>query len=103
MHDYSNITVTFQDTIYYDEADYSEAKFYYPGIWNYERLWVEDHYALTIYKLSRLLNMVTQLQVTSPDLDGKESEIPIPFDRVADLQSTSDHLMVMITRFLLYS
>ena len=66
----------------------------YPGVWNYEQLWFEDHNALPIYKTSRLLDKITKLQVTSPELHGRESEIPVSPDFVSNLSLTSDHLMV---------
>ena len=84
-----------KDTIYYDEADDPKTNVYWTGTWNYEQLWLEDYNSVSVYKLSRLLNKITNLQVTSPDLDGRESEIPIPFELVSDIHSTSDDLMVM--------
>ena len=65
------------------------------GPWKYKDMEVEDHFSLPVFKISRLLNKITGLQVTSPDLDGRESEIPIDFNHVKALNAASDHLRVL--------
>ena len=98
-------TVSFnlKDTPYYDEYVSHANSNYWSGTWNYEQIWLEDHFALPIYKTSRMLNKITHLQVTSPDLDGRESEIPIPFKFVKDLKQASDNLMVISVFFFHYN
>ena len=64
------------------------------GPWKYKDMPLEDHFSLPIFKISRLLNKITGLQVTSPDLDRRESDIPISFDLVDTLNAASDDLMV---------
>ena len=71
------------------------------GTWNYEQRWPEDHFALPVYEMSRMLNRVTRLQVTSPDLDGRESEIPIFFDQASTLDLAKENLMVCDLVFIL--
>ena len=56
---------------------------------------LEDHFSLPVFKISRLLNKITGLQVTSPDLDGRESEIPIDFDLVGAINEASNPLTVI--------
>jgi hypothetical protein len=91
---FSEVFLFLKDTPFYEDADDPDGG-YWSGTWNYEQIWLEDHFALPIFKTSRLLNKITRLQVTSPDMDGRESEIPIPFKRVPDLHPASDHLMVI--------
>ena len=67
---------------------------YWTGTWNYEQIWLEDHYALPVYKTSRLLDKITRLQITSPELNGRELEIPVSFDRASEINLASDYLMV---------
>ena len=64
--------------------------------WKYKPMELEDHFSLPVFKLSRLLNKVTGLQVTSPDLDGRESEIPIDFHLAEAINATSDHWRVVL-------
>ena len=59
------MTLRFKDTPFYDDTGNEE---YWTGTWNYEQIWLEDHYALPVYKLSRLLGKITKLQITSPEL-----------------------------------
>ena len=80
-----------KDTPFYNDT---YIDFYWTGTWNYEQIWLEDHYALPIYKTSRLLDKITKLQVTSPELNGRESKIPISPDLASELSFTSDYLMV---------
>ena len=57
-------------------------------------MFLEDHFSLPIFKISRLLHKITGLQVTSPDMDGRESEIPISFKLATYLKAASEHLNV---------
>ena len=82
---------TFEDTPFYNETD---STVYWTGTWNYEQIWLEDHYALPIYKTSRLLDKITKLQVTSPELNGRELKIPMSPDLASELSLASDYLMV---------
>ena len=68
---------------------------FYKGPWKYKEMKLEDHFSLTVFKISRLLNKITGLQVTSPDLDGRESEIPIDFDLVDAINEASNPLTVI--------
>ena len=40
------------------------------------------------------MDRITGLQVTSPDLNGRESEIPLSIDLASKLEEASDFLMV---------
>ena len=92
---YDDYISIFKDTPSYEEDRNDEENgVYWTGTWNYEQLWLEDHFALPIYKISRLLDRITGLQVTSPDLNGRESEIPLSFDLASKLEEASDFLMV---------
>ena len=84
------MTLRFKDTPFYDDTGNEQ---YWTGTWNYEQIWLEDHYALPVYKLSRLLDKITKLQITSPELNGRESEIPFRFNH-EPIGLASDHLMV---------
>ena len=55
---------------------------------------LEDHLSVEIFRISRLLNKITGLQVTSPDMEGRESEIPISIKLATYLKATSDDLRV---------
>ena len=85
------LTLPVKDTPFYNETD---STIYWTGTWNYEQIWLEDHYALPVYKTSRLLDKITKLQVTSPELNGREAEIPISPDSELHLNLASDYLMV---------
>ena len=65
-------------------------------MWKYKEMLLEDHFSLPIFKISRLLNKITGLQVTSPDMDGRESEIPISFKLATYLKAASEHLNVTV-------
>ena len=84
------MTLRFKDTPFYDDTGNEQ---YWTGTWNYEQIWLEDHYALPVYKLSRLLDKITKLQITSPELNGRESEIPFSLNH-DPIGLASDHLMV---------
>ena len=56
--------------------------------------YVEDHFVLSMFKISRLLNKITGLQVTSPKLNGRVSEIPLAFEAELDLNDAAEDLMV---------
>ena len=47
-----------------------------------------------MFKISRLLNKITGLQVTSPKLNGRVSEIPLAFEAELDLNDAAEDLMV---------
>ena len=55
---------------------------------------LEDHYSLQIFKISRLLDKITGLQVTSPDMNGRELDIPISLEEASLLNAASDDLRV---------
>ena len=57
---------------------------------------LEDYFSLPIFKISRLLNKITGLQITSPDMIGRESEIPIPYKLATELNAASDDLRVIV-------
>ena len=57
---------------------------------------LEDHLSVEIFRISRLLNKITGLQVTSPDMEGRESEIPISFKLASYIKPASDHLRVTV-------
>ena len=84
------MTLHFKDTPFYDDTGNEQ---YWTGTWNYEQIWLEDHYALPVYKTSHLLDKITKLQVTSPELSGRESEIPFKSNH-GPISLASDHLMV---------
>ena len=66
------------------------------GPWKYKDMPLEDYFSLPIFKISRLLNKITGLQITSPDMVGRESEIPIPYKLATDLNAASDDLRVIV-------
>ena len=66
------------------------------GPWKYKDMPLEDHFSLPIFKISRLLNKITGLQVTSPDMNGRESEIPISYKLATHLKAASDDLRVTV-------
>ena len=55
---------------------------------------LEDHFSLQIFKISRLLDKITGLQVTSPDMNGRELDIPISLEEASLLNAASDDLRV---------
>ena len=56
---------------------------------------IEDHFALPVFKMSRLLNKITGLQVTSKDMDGRDAEIPIPVHLERYLNAAAENLRVI--------
>ena len=62
--------------------------------WNYEITELPDHLHLPVFKLSKRLEKLTGLQVTSPDLRGKESNIPFIHENEFFLDDASGDLMV---------
>ena len=47
-----------------------------------------------MFRISLLLNKISGLQVTSPDLKGRESEIPFSQENEIDLDEASTALLV---------
>ena len=66
------------------------------GPWKYRDMPLEDHFSLQIFQTSRLLDKITGLQVTSPDMKGKELDIPISLNDASLLNAASDDLRVSI-------
>ena len=81
----------FKDNRHFDEIVYKEG---WKGPWKYKDIPLEDHLSVPIFRISRLLNKITGLQVTSPDMEGRESAIPISFKLATYLNAASDHLRV---------
>ena len=52
--------------------------------------WIEDYDLREVFKLSKRLNIMTGLQITSPFIESRENEIPIseffPFIEAEPLQ-----------------
>ena len=42
--------------------------------------WLEDHHFVDVYKLSKRLNRITGLQVTSPLVEKVETQLPSSFN-----------------------
>ena len=55
-----------------------------------------DHFFVPAFKISLLLSRITGLQVISPDLIGRESEIPFSFENEPELDEASGALVVNI-------
>ena len=49
---------------------------------------------MPVFRISLLLNKVSGMQVTSPDLKGRESEIPFSQEKEFDLDEASTALLV---------
>ena len=62
--------------------------------WNYEITELADHLHRPVFKLSKRLEKLTGLQVTSPDLKGKEYKIPFFHENDFFLDDASGDLMV---------
>ena len=71
------------------------------GPWKYKDMQLEDHFSLDVFKISRLLDKITRLQVTSPDMKGREKDIPISLNEASTLKFTSDNLMVCRPRLMI--
>ena len=73
------------------------------GPWKYKDMQLEDHYSLEIFKVSHLLDKITGLQVTSPDMKGREADIPISLKEASTLKPASEDLRVcMLMKFNTY-
>ena len=66
------------------------------GPWKYKDMQLEDHYSLEIFKVSHLLDKITGLQVTSPDMKGREADIPISLKEASTLNPASEDLRVCL-------
>ena len=62
--------------------------------WSYEITTLADHFYLPIFKLSRMMESLTSLQITSTDLKGRESEIPFPVNQSTNLDAASNDIVV---------
>ena len=62
---------------------------------------LQDHYSLHVFKISRLLDKITGLQVTSPDMKGKEAMIPISLNEASTLKATTDDLRVCLRHLMI--
>ena len=41
--------------------------------------WLEDYHFMDVYRLSKRLSKITDLQITSPLVDSLEKKLPAPF------------------------
>ena len=62
---------------------------------------LEDHYSLEVFKVSHLLDKITGLQVTSPDMKGREADIPISLKEASTLNPASEDLRVCLWNLIL--
>ena len=65
--------------------------------WNYEITRIADHRYRPLFKIHRRLELVVGLQVTNPNLKGKESEIPFPPEKDISQADFSPELLVCKT------
>ena len=62
--------------------------------WNYEITRVADHRYRPLFKIHRRLEEIVGLQITNPDLKGKENEIPFPPEKDVSQADFSIDLLV---------
>ena len=65
--------------------------------WNYEITRIADHRYRPLFKIHRRLEEVVGLQVTNPNLKGKENEIPFPPEKDISQADFSPELLVCKT------
>lgn len=63
---------------------------------DFEVTHLPDHFSVPAFKISLLLSRITGLQVISPDLIGRESEIPFSYENEPELDEASGALVVNI-------
>ena len=74
----------------------TESQMLNPTRTSFEVTHLRDHFFVPAFKISLLLSWISGLQVISPDLIGRESEIPFSFENEPEMDEASGALVVNI-------